>query len=308
MRERTVSYRSFCRLSACLLLFFVALRGIYPGVAQAGGKLEAVVSILPLKYFVEQIAGDRVKVSVMVEPGANPATYEPKPRQMASLSHASMYFSIGVPFERTWLDRFRQINPELRIIPVQQGIRLYPIGNEKPGKNIGNRQHVLKDPHVWLSPPLVMVQARNILFALMQDMPEQSAYLYDRYRKFIGLVVSTDLRIMDIFKSSLKKENGRNTFLVFHPCWGYFARAYGLRQLVIEQQGREPKPSQLARITREAARAGMMSIFVQPQFSSRSARAVADSIGAALVPADPLAYDWDANLISVALRIKEALR
>ena len=290
----------------CLCIQFI----LFTGTACTAGKLDIMVSILPQKYFAEKIGGDRVEVSVMVEPGADPATYEPRPRQMAMLGRARLYFALGVPFERTWLKRFREINPRLEIVPTQEGIRLFPIiSNDTSGERARSEGSTeIKDPHIWLSPPLVMLQARNMLTALVRARPEDSAYFRKNYLSFVQLVARTDLRIMDIFQPGRKGKGEKRMFMVYHPCWGYFARAYGLRQVAIEEGGKEPKPARLVQLARFAREKGIASVFVQPQYSRKSARAVADSISAKLVPVDPLAYEWDRNLLSVAAMIKENLR
>ena len=135
--------------------------------------IHVVASILPQKYFIQKIGGDRVSVSVMVLPGANPATYEPKPRQMVDLSNADIYFAIGVPFEKNWLSRFAEANPRMKIVETQSGINRIPMIAAGHRHHDENRHapeettHAPTDPHIWLSPPLVMLQAKNILDALI---------------------------------------------------------------------------------------------------------------------------------------------
>ncbi len=292
-------------LLAMLLQLFLWISLLHAAV----GKLDVVVSILPQKYFVDRIGGDKVNCSVIVQPGADPATYEPRPRQMAFLAKANLYFSIGVPFEQAWLKRFSQVNPKLMIVPVQDGIRLYPVSeNKSMGEKIHGRATGMMDPHIWLSPPLVMLQARNILDALVHARPAYAAYFQANYLALVQLVARTDMKIMDMLMPEVAGKSKPPVFMVFHPCWGYFARAYGLRQVAIQEAGREPGARRLAELVSMARRLGVVSIFVQPQFSSRSAKAIADSVGASLVPLDPLAYDWDRNLIKVATRIRESLR
>jgi len=307
MKESTALNRVSSACKVCLFLLFLSGTVLFSyRITLAGQRLEVVASILPQKYFVEKIGGERVHVSVMVEPGANPATYEPRPQQMAVLARASIYFSIGVPFESVWLERFRRINPDMAIVPTQEGIALYPAGGGAEGEDRkGCSATGIMDPHIWLSPPLVMVQARNIVAALIKARAEDSKYFQERYLSFIQLVARTDLKLLEIFQDI---STGRNTFMVYHPCWGYFARAYGLKQVAIEEGGREPKPARLAALAAMAKKMGIRSIFIQPQYSRRSAEAVAGSMGAGLIPADPLAYEWDRNLLSTAGKIKESLR
>jgi zinc transport system substrate-binding protein len=97
-------------------------------------------------------------------------------------------------------------------------------------------------------------------------------------------------------------------FMVFHPAWGYFARTYGLEQIAVEMEGKEPKPADLKRLIRHARERGIKVIFVQPEFSTKSAEAIAKAIGGKVVLANPLALDWANNLKEIASEIKAALK
>ncbi len=262
--------------------------------AQAG-KIKTFVSIVPQKYFVEKIGGDLVDVSVMVLPGNSPATYEPRPKQMVALSRARLYYAIGVPFEKVWLEKICAPNIKMLLVHTEEGIEKKPMKADKP--------HGIKDPHVWLSPPLVMVQARNILRGLLKVDPANSSVYEANYKKFIMEIVDLDVELRRIFSG---KE--RAGFMVFHPAWGYFARSYDLDMVPIESEGKDPKPVDLQRLIGKAKEYGIDVVFVQPEFSSKSAGVIAREIGGQVVFANPLALDWARNLKEVAARFKAALR
>lgn len=297
-----------------LLIFaiVVTLPWFFRAPASAEKPLVACVSVLPQKYFVERIAGNRAEVMVMVEPGAVPHTYEPTPRQMAALSKAAVYFSIGVPFEDAWLPKIRKTHPSLSVVPTDAGIAKLPMRDAYDQRHAGDgsaesrgedHEHGVLDPHIWLSPPLVMLQARHILTGLLAVDPDGTAEYEANYKRFIVELVDLDGEI----RSLLRKRNG-NRFLVFHPAWGYFADAYGLEQISVEVEGKEPKASQLQDLIRGSREAGFPVIFVQPQFSARSAEVVAKAVGARLVEADPLAADWAENLRRFAIELQAALK
>ena len=262
--------------------------------AQAA-KIKTFVSIVPQRYFVEKIGGDRVDVSVMVLPGNSPATYEPRPKQMVTLSRASLYYAIGVPFEKVWLEKIAAHNIKMRFVHTEEGIEKKAMKADKPDG--------IKDPHIWLSPPLVMVQARNILRGLLKVDPTNRSIYEANYKKFIMELVDLDNELLGVF---LGKERAR--FMVFHPAWGYFARAYGLEMIPIESEGKDPKPADLQRLVRKAKKYGIHVVFVQPEFSSKSAGVIAREIGGQVVYANPLALDWAKNLKEMASRVKAALR
>ena len=265
-------------------------------------EVPVAVSILPEKTFVHKIAGDLADVTVMVPPGASPERYDPKPSQMKRLGQAKIYFAVGVPFERAWLPRFKALNPQMKIVDVTEGIRKVPMAShhhhhDHTQHSTLNTQHS-PDPHVWLSPPLVKKIARNIAAAL-EKVDLQHREIYEKnLAAFLKQIDETDRRLKKIL-ALCKGE----AMMVFHPSWGYFARTYGLRQIPIEIEGKSPKPRTLAKLIEEAKEEGVHTLFVQPEFSKRSAEIIARSIGAKIVEADPLAPDWSRNLLTIARQI-----
>lgn len=272
----------------------------------AAQPLKVFVSIPPQAYFVHRIAGDRVDVSVMVRPGANPATYEPKPRQMADLADTRLYFAVGVPFESVWLDRIAAANPAMRVVHTDTGILKHPMPvHRHDGETASDKpEGGGLDPHVWTSPPLVKVLARNIKAALQEADPEHAADYECQHGRFVEDIDALDRELREIFSGA---GHGAR-FMVFHPAWGYFADAYGLEQVPIEVEGKEPKPEALRYLIEEARQEGIKVIFVQPQFSIKSAQVIASAIGGQVVAADPLAEDWLANLREQARKFRDALR
>lgn len=293
-------------LAALLTIIAVALPG--PARSAPGDPMPAFVSVAPQSYFVKKIGGDRVAVSVMVPPGASPATYEPKPAQMRGLSKATLYFAVGAPFERTWLDRIRSANPDMKVIRTQDGIEIrhmkgrHDHGNGHSHAEAGDASGI-PDPHIWLSPPLVILQARNILTALIDADPDHRDAYEANCRAFVSELTELDAHIRRILAPLEKRR-----FMVFHPSWGYFADAYGLEQVPAEIEGKNPKPADLQRLIALARENGIRVIFVQPQFSDRSARIIADAVGGRVTEADPLAADWTDNLRKVTRRFAEAMR
>ena len=295
-----------------VLLIGLLVPILFPAQIGFAQPIKVFVSILPQKYFVEKIGGDLVDASVMVQPGASPATYEPKPRQMVALAKSRVYFAIGVPFEATWLEKIAATNSRLHVVHTEAGIERMPMkpdhlhaGRRRQVEiEQGNDHHGVKDPHIWLSPPLVMQQARTIFRTLASLDPVNLASYENNYKKFIMELVELDLELRKVFERRVEHHD----FMVFHPSWGYFARSYGLRQVPLEIEGKKPKPEELKDLVQYANEIGARVIFVQPQFSQQAARTIAQSIGGQIVVVDPLALDWANNLREVASEFKEALR
>jgi zinc transport system substrate-binding protein len=297
------------RLLLMTLIIVVGMMGFCRTIS-AQSKIPVYVSIPPQKFFVESVGGNLVEVSVMVAPGANPHNYEPTSKQMKALSSAKIYFAIGDPFEDTWLTRFSAANPNMKIIHSEDGVEKKPIHRHEsmiPSQAETEQDqghfHGINDPHIWLSPPLVMIQARNILTALTDSSPEHRDVLESNYRKFINQLIDLDATLLLLFKDDANKQ-----FLVLHPSWGYFAEAYRLKQCSIEIEGKEPKAKELSQLIQYAQVHGIKDILAQPQFSPKQSDIIAKEINGRVVYADPLAENWMENLTSVAASIKQAIR
>ncbi|MGK7873671.1 MAG: zinc ABC transporter substrate-binding protein [Xenococcaceae cyanobacterium] len=277
--------------------------------------LDITVSIVPQEYFVEKIGGNNVKVNVMVEPGASPATYEPKPQQLQGLSDAQAYITIGVPFEKAWMKRIESANPEMPIVDSAKGIERMPmVAHHHYEEEADDHQHAQKteaehehsgetlDPHIWLSPKLVKVQAQNIYEGLVKLDPDRKAEYKGNLDNFLAEIDQLDEKI----RQNLAGVKNRK-FMVFHPAWGYFARDYNLEQEPIELGGQEPSASELAKLVSEAKEEGIKVVFAQPEFSTKSAKTIAKEIGGEVLLISPLAPDWSDNLLQVSQTFAEVL-
>ena len=88
-----------------------------------GSKHTVMVTIEPLRYFVEAIAGNRFTVKTMVPIGGNPETYDPTAQQMIELSHSDLYVKVGnIGFEQTWMKRLKANAPHTIIVDSSEGI------------------------------------------------------------------------------------------------------------------------------------------------------------------------------------------
>ncbi|MBN1133433.1 MAG: zinc ABC transporter substrate-binding protein [Methanosarcinaceae archaeon] len=246
-----------------------------------------IVSILPQVDFVEHVGGDTVKVIEMIPPGANPATYEPTASQLKMVSSARMYAKVGsgLPFEDVWLDKIRSVNPEMLIVDTSKGVDLIP-----------------GDPHIWLSPRCAMVQVENIYRGLVKVDPENERHYYQNKEQYLQDLEELDAGINE----SLSVFSDR-TFMVFHPSWGYYARNYNLKMIAFESEGKEPSLSDMESIIEIAKEKNIHFIFVQPQFSTKSAEVIAKDIGCTVIFLDPLAKDYITNMLEVTENITQSL-
>lgn len=284
------------RLLLGMALFLGTCGGAF---AASRVPIPVVVSILPQKYFVRQVGGDRVRISVMVPPGRSPETYEPSPRQLVALSGARLYFRIGVPFEHVWMSRMRSVNPGMTVVDTRAGIVLRPM----PGAGTRSADTALgrPDPHIWMDPRLVERQVQTIRTALIAADPSGRAVYQRNARHFTRRLETLDRRLRGILAPLSPR-----SIIVLHPAFGYFAAAYGLRQIPIETEGKEPGARSLDEIIRTGRHLGVRVVLVEPQYSTRAAKVVARAVGARVVRANPLAEDYPANLVAIAKAIVAA--
>lgn len=293
-----------------VIVLFLVFRNIGDLQKTEDDMPHVIVSILPQRYFVQRIAGDTVKVSVMVQPGHSPETYEPTPRQMADIADASVYFSIGMPFETVLVEKIKDLNRSMLLVDTSEGITLrdfdegyYYDKEDSHHAHAHAHDHVgIKDPHIWLSPELVKIQVKTICDALVKLEPNKE----DLYRTNLNELITELHRLGGEIQQILKDLSIRE-FMVFHPSWGYFADEYGLRQIPIEIDGKEPTAKELAGIIDFAKEKNIRVIFVQSQFSTGAAERVAESIGGKVVQIDPLAEDYISNLKNLADSLKREL-
>ncbi len=295
----------------CLALrtsIFVGLVGILLFIdissANAAQKdtITIFVSILPQVDFVQKIGGSRIQVFPMVLPGQSPATFAPTPKQIAALAGADLYFRIGVPFENSLVPKMRRNLPDLAINDLRSGLHL--IVEDTKGHDHGDEhghggEH---DPHIWLDPMLVNHMAITIRDALIALDPSGA----DTYQANCASFQSELKQLHQLLQATLQPFAGQKIY-VFHPSYAYFCRAYGLVQKSIVPGGRAPGARQLSRLIEQAGREGVRYIFVQPQFSRKTAEAIAGAIGATLIVLDPLADNYIENMTSIAHSISNAL-
>ncbi|MGI6368864.1 MAG: metal ABC transporter solute-binding protein, Zn/Mn family [Anaerolineae bacterium] len=327
------------RLRFILLAILVfSLVGCQPAATAADpaadGALKVTVSIGPQAYLVRQLAGELASVSVMVPAGADVHTFEPSPRQMRSLADADLYLTIGEHFETVWMDRFLEINPQMRVVDISEGIERIPVaqgvqhteehadGEHADGVHADEEHadeehadevhsedehgdahdHGGLDPHIWLSPRLMKQLAEATRAALAEADPAHAEHYATACAGLLNEIDTLDAEI----RATLEPLP-RQRFLVFHPSWGYFARDYGLEQISIEVDGQEPSAAELAQVIALARAEGIRVVIAQPEFSTRSAETIAQEIDGEVLLASPLAEDWMDNMRRVTETFARAL-
>lgn len=262
--------------------------------------IRVAVSVPPLAEFAERVGGDRVAIQVLVGPGQNPHSFEPTARQVEGLTGAQLFWRVGMPFEEAWIARLRGQNPALQVLDAREGLALADAGASAGHPHAHGDDQGHHDPHVWTSPALVVAMLPRLAEALARIDPAEAEGYRARAAAYAGELAALDAELRRVLAPL---EHRR--FLVYHPAWGEFAAAYGLEQVAIEQDGKEPGARRLAALATQARRDGVRVIFLQPQSSARSAQTLAREIGARIVVVDSLARDYAGTLRTLARAIVE---
>ncbi len=259
------------------------------------------VSILPQKYFVDQISGGLIKVNVLVPPGSSPHDYSVLPSQMKALSKSKVWLQIGLlTFEEVWNDKFAEINKDLVITNCSDGIEPIAGADEHEEDHSEHAHRDGLDPHIWLAPSDAKILATNTFNALKSSFPE----LAPEFEINFGYL----LAVMDSVSVQIEKELApmpNRSFLIFHPTLGYFARQYHLEQIPLEQDGKEPSPRHMKDMV-DIARAGNLHvILIQKEFDTENALQLSREIDGKVVVIDPLEYDWKKQILEISRDIAD---
>ncbi len=270
--------------------------------------LRVAVSIPPMQEWVQRIAGNRVAVTLIMPPGSSPHSFEPSPKQLVELSSAQIWFVIGVDFEYSLVPKVRAMYPKLSIVDVTKNITfrtLRPGEQETDASPTGgpvNPALTNRDQHSWLGYEQAKIEIAAIRDELIARDPSGAALYRSNYNSYMKEIDATYAKL----KAELAPLAGENVF-VYHPAFGYFFDMFKITQVAVELGGKEPTQKELMALIELAKKDKARAIFTQIQFSESAAKAVASAIGAAVVPIDPLAGDWLANLSRMGQALLKAL-
>ena len=281
------------KLIYILTLFILSACG---NTTQKSEKPILTVTLEPLRYFTEAIAGDNYEVVSMVPKGSSPESYDPTPQQLVNLSKSQAYFRIGyIGFEQAWMKKLEANCPNMKVFDTSKGIDLI----RDKGHWHGDHFHEGGvEPHVWNSTQNALIIADNIYQALCElDSTHQ-----EDYQKRLDVLKQTIRQTDANIRTLLEKAD--STFLIYHPALSYFARDYGLKQVSIEEGGKEPSPAQLKALIETCRNENVHTIFVQQEFDQRNAQLIANELGVNIVSINPLSYDWVKEMIRIAEALK----
>ncbi|MFZ5805656.1 MAG: metal ABC transporter solute-binding protein, Zn/Mn family [Verrucomicrobiota bacterium] len=293
---------------ACLLIIG------WSGTIFSHAKIFVGASIAPVAFLIEQVGKEKVEVMVMIPPGGSPHTYEPTPQQLAQVSKADLFVKVGsgIEFELAWMDKVISLNKKMKICDASRGVEWIEM-EEEAEKRTGSSFHLhrncesetmtpgahhhhgAKDPHIWMSIQNAIIMTKNICGALAEVDSANKDFYTQNADALIGELTA--------LKNEIEQKLGgvqQRSFFIFHPSWGYFAKEFGLTQIAIEQQGKDPAPQQLARLIQSAKKQNVRVIFAAPQFSRKSAEVVSQEIHGKVLLIDNLSKNYIQNLRQAA--------
>lgn len=257
---------------------------------KSAGKFKVAVSLPPVGYIVSRIGGDALPVETLMKPGQSPHSFEPSPKQVVAISGANLYFTTAFQFEKTMEPKLKSANANMKIIDALRGQTLLSHDGEI-------------DPHVWMSPAAALKLSEVIHEELVAADPSAR----ERYDAGFAALKS-ELEELDRDVSKTMSGLKARSFFTLHPAYGYFAGEFGLEQVAIEHEGKEPGQKTLAGIIERAIKDKAEVVFIQPQISDKGARAVADAVGAKLVTVDPLYENFIESIRTLAAEIAESAK
>jgi len=262
------------------------------------------VSILPQKYLVDRLTDSSFRINVMVPPGTSPEMYEPSPVQMKEVGNSVVYFAVGpLEFESTILPRIKELNPNIKFVNLSDGINLLEGHRHREIMGEEDHHHINYDPHIWTSTAEFKKMAENTCKVLCEVFPEKKELFQGNLSKLNQDIDNLDLRIKKMIENAKTKD-----FLIYHPALTYFSKEYGLNQIAIEEDGKNPSAQKLTVLLSLAKKEGINTVFIQSQFDSHNAEMVAMELGGEIVKIDPLGYDWLKNMNDMVDKLAVALK
>jgi zinc transport system substrate-binding protein len=299
-----------------LLAFLISSCGGRPG--GGSGERAVTVTIPPFAWFVEGIAGDDFTVNVLLPPGADHHIWEPLPAQINALSGSEALIINGeLAFEDAWMDRFMQVNSDMRVLDLSRNIQLIGDeglegdihdghddegdihdGHDNEGENHEGHAHGGPDPHYWMSPAAAMIMARDIKDFLAELNPESS----EKYESNLARLSKTISEVDSLVRISVASAPNR-TVMIYHPALAYMGRDYGFEQVSFEDEGKSPSPARMKELIDLAGEKGIKTIFIQAEYDLRNAQSLSGETGAELVVINPMNRNWPEAVVEVAKAI-----
>lgn len=249
-----------------LLMLFLWL----PVSSHAAQKLEVVTSFSILADMAQEIGGDRIELTNLVDADADAHVYEPGPNDAKALLGADLIIANGLGFE-PWLERLlASSEPAGKRIEASTGV--VPLMLKEDGEQV-------PDPHAWQSLANAEIYVRNITRALVELDPDHREGYETRLDAYLtrlhALLERANAEIASLPSSQRK-------VVTSHDAFGYLGQAWQLE--FIAPQGLsthdEPSAAEVAALIRQLRSEGVRAVFVENIRDPRLIEQIADEAGA----------------------------
>jgi ABC-type Zn uptake system ZnuABC Zn-binding protein ZnuA len=278
------------------------------GNSASGGRVKVVATTVQITALTREVGGDRIDLSGLIQPGADPHTFEPTAGDLTKIEGAGAILRHGLGLD-DWLDGTLQAGAHAQVATVTAGIT--PLKSKDNGATVD-------DPHVWHDPDNDKTMVDNIAAALDKADPDnKSAYDANAaaYKKKLD---DTKAQV----QSNINEiPPGNRKLVTNHDAFGYFARAFGLTIVgaVIPSVSTDAEPSaqETAALLDTISREHVKAIFAESSVNPKLATTLANDAGVKIVDdlyGDSLgepgsgADTVDGMLVTNARKIADALK
>lgn len=281
------------------IIYILVAFSVFSCTTNKSDKPILSVSIEPQRFFLEQLVGDKYTINTVIPSGSNPETFDPSPAQMIAVSTSHLYFKLGFfGFEQTWLKDVEKNSSTIKVIdcsasiPVLENHQCDEHGHDHAHES---HSHAGPDPHIWSSPRMASIIVDNMYKALVENDSDNEVFYKDNYNHLKTEILETDSIIKSYIDKSLSK-----SFVIYHPALSYYAEEYGLKQLSIEFEGKNPSPAQMKAVIDQARAENVKVVFIQTEFDQKNGETIAKELGAKLVSINLMDYNWQNEMIKIA--------
>lgn len=253
------------------------------------------VSFEPQAWLIEQIAGDEFDIITLLPAGSDPESYQPSISTMKGLGNSDVFFSLGTQgFEKSLSDNISSNFPDLKIIDCTNGITKIYGSHGHSGHTANDNKEF--DPHMLSSIRNCIAVAKNMTGALIELYPDKAEKFIEGSNNLISKLQAMD----DSITNMNLKDKG---VVIRHPSLSYFARDYGIRQISLQEDGKETSPLQLKRRL-EAVKDSNPTVFVsEREHASSTDEDVAEQLGINLIQVSLNSADWLDDLMRLSNEI-----
>lgn len=294
-----------------MLIVLLALTGCSDDeLADDDGKITVAAGVPPIKGFIDAITQGDMEVVTMIPPGNSPTNYQPSPKELQKFSDAKVYFAMGVPAENSnIIPKAKDLNENIEIVNLAKGVsEVYPMRNFSEDEDHSHEEdedhdHEGEDPHIWLSPKRVIEMIDIIRDKLIEISPENEETYKENAESYKNELSNID----DSIKETLKGAKNQS-FIIYHPSFGYFADDYGLNMIAIEESGKEASAKRITEVIDFAKDNNIKFVFYQGEFSSTQAETIAKEIDGEAIKVNPLSEEYIENMKNISEKFKEVLK